>query len=178
MGTKHDRRGVHRWRQLYRPAAGTAVVLSTSASLRRARGLRAGDAAHASVELVPWPHGYFIMVRCSRMRVPTASGASVFEGTALDCHSGRQSRSVSAAYTFSAGRAISSVSSILTTAGGYPRHLGPVAQLVEQGTFNPKVAGSIPARPISCRLSGRRARRRRTRRGAERGSRAPSPDRS
>ena len=26
---------------------------------------------------------------------------------------------------------------------------GPVAQLVEQGTFNPKVAGSIPARPIT-----------------------------
>src|SRR2546423_11064273 len=26
---------------------------------------------------------------------------------------------------------------------------GPVAQLVEQGTFNPKVAGSIPARPIN-----------------------------
>src|SRR4051794_26972209 len=25
---------------------------------------------------------------------------------------------------------------------------GPVAQLVEQGTFNPKVAGSSPARPI------------------------------
>ena len=25
---------------------------------------------------------------------------------------------------------------------------GPVAQLVEQGTFNPKVAGSIPARPM------------------------------
>ena len=25
---------------------------------------------------------------------------------------------------------------------------GPVAQSVEQGTFNPKVAGSIPARPI------------------------------
>src|SRR5207247_10119466 len=25
---------------------------------------------------------------------------------------------------------------------------GPVAQLVEQGTFNPKVAGSNPARPI------------------------------
>ena len=24
---------------------------------------------------------------------------------------------------------------------------GPLAQLVEQGTFNPKVAGSIPARP-------------------------------
>jgi hypothetical protein len=24
---------------------------------------------------------------------------------------------------------------------------GPVAQLAEQGTFNPKVAGSIPARP-------------------------------
>src|SRR5205085_12390030 len=27
--------------------------------------------------------------------------------------------------------------------------LGPVAQLVEQGTFTPKVAGSIPARPIT-----------------------------
>ena len=26
-------------------------------------------------------------------------------------------------------------------------HTGPLAQLVEQGTFNPKVAGSIPARP-------------------------------
>jgi hypothetical protein len=26
---------------------------------------------------------------------------------------------------------------------------GPVAQLVEQGTFNPKVAGSKPARPIA-----------------------------
>ena len=26
---------------------------------------------------------------------------------------------------------------------------GPLAQLVEQGTFNPKVAGSIPARPIA-----------------------------
>jgi hypothetical protein len=25
---------------------------------------------------------------------------------------------------------------------------GPVAQLGEQGTFNPKVAGSIPARPM------------------------------
>ena len=30
----------------------------------------------------------------------------------------------------------------------YTRPEGPVAQLVEQGTFNPKVAGSIPARPI------------------------------
>src|SRR3954449_5663719 len=28
------------------------------------------------------------------------------------------------------------------------RLLGPLAQLVEQGTLNPKVAGSIPARPI------------------------------
>src|SRR6266566_1465095 len=28
---------------------------------------------------------------------------------------------------------------------------GPVAQLVEQGTFNPKVAGSIPARPTEKR---------------------------
>ena len=27
--------------------------------------------------------------------------------------------------------------------------LGPLAQLVEQGTLNPKVAGSIPARPIA-----------------------------
>src|SRR2546423_6347890 len=32
--------------------------------------------------------------------------------------------------------------------GGYTTHpLGPLAQLVEQGTLNPKVAGSIPARP-------------------------------
>jgi hypothetical protein len=30
----------------------------------------------------------------------------------------------------------------------YTGSLGPVAQLVEQGTFNPKVAGSRPARPI------------------------------
>ena len=29
--------------------------------------------------------------------------------------------------------------------------VGPVAQLVEQRTFNPKVAGSIPARPIAHR---------------------------
>ena len=29
---------------------------------------------------------------------------------------------------------------------------GPVAQLVEQGTFNPKVAGSNPARPIESAL--------------------------
>src|SRR5689334_15052805 len=39
----------------------------------------------------------------------------------------------------------------LTSAGGRSRTLpprGPVAQLVEQGTFNPKVAGSRPARPI------------------------------
>ena len=27
-------------------------------------------------------------------------------------------------------------------------YFGPVAQLVEQGTFNPKVTGSIPVRPI------------------------------
>ena len=32
--------------------------------------------------------------------------------------------------------------------GVYTGRAGPVAQLVEQGTFNPKVAGSIPARPI------------------------------
>ena len=30
----------------------------------------------------------------------------------------------------------------------YTRFAGPVAQPVEQGTFNPKVAGSNPARPI------------------------------
>jgi hypothetical protein len=28
------------------------------------------------------------------------------------------------------------------------RRLGPLAQLVEQGTLNPKVVGSIPTRPI------------------------------
>src|SRR5947209_3614807 len=33
---------------------------------------------------------------------------------------------------------------------------GPVAQLVEQGTFNPKVAGSIPARPITRKRCKRR----------------------
>jgi Phage integrase family len=32
---------------------------------------------------------------------------------------------------------------------------GPVAQLVEQGTFNPKVAGSNPARPIPSRMAKR-----------------------
>ena len=32
--------------------------------------------------------------------------------------------------------------------GVYTGRAGPVAQLVEQGTFNPKVAGSIPARPM------------------------------
>src|SRR5262245_2927725 len=31
--------------------------------------------------------------------------------------------------------------------GSYTRRQGPVAQLVEQGTFNPKVTGSIPVRP-------------------------------
>src|SRR5437764_9744581 len=35
----------------------------------------------------------------------------------------------------------------------YTRPLGPVAQLVEQGTFNPKVAGSIPARPTPVELA-------------------------
>ncbi len=29
------------------------------------------------------------------------------------------------------------------------RRFGPLAQLVEQGTLNPKVEGSIPSRPIS-----------------------------
>src|SRR3954454_11522633 len=36
-----------------------------------------------------------------------------------------------------------------TAVAGRPyNRLGPLAQLVEQGTFNPKVAGSIPARPM------------------------------
>ena len=29
------------------------------------------------------------------------------------------------------------------------RRSGPLAQLVEQGTLNPKVEGSIPSRPIA-----------------------------
>jgi hypothetical protein len=37
----------------------------------------------------------------------------------------------------------------------YTDSRGPVAQLVEQGTFNPKVAGSRPARPITKCLQGR-----------------------
>src|SRR5581483_2549641 len=37
----------------------------------------------------------------------------------------------------------------------YTRSTGPVAPLVEQGTFNPQVAGSIPARPISLAPPGR-----------------------
>jgi hypothetical protein len=46
--------------------------------------------------------------------------------------------------------------------GGRPIRLahGPVAQSVEQGTFNPKVAGSIPARPTSKALESRSAARR------------------
>src|SRR5262245_47045179 len=35
----------------------------------------------------------------------------------------------------------------------YTHRRGPVAQSVEQGTFNPKVAGSIPARPIRYRMA-------------------------
>ena len=31
----------------------------------------------------------------------------------------------------------------------YTHRRGPVAQSVEQGTFNPKVTGSIPVRPIN-----------------------------
>jgi hypothetical protein len=38
-----------------------------------------------------------------------------------------------------------------------PLRSGPVAQLVEQGTFNPKVAGSIPARPIAKSLQKRQS---------------------
>src|SRR3954462_7698477 len=37
----------------------------------------------------------------------------------------------------------------------YTGRRGPVAQLVEQGTFNPKVAGSSPARPIDGRGADR-----------------------
>ena len=44
-----------------------------------------------------------------------------------------------------AGHGADCVWSTRTTGLHWPR--GPVAQLVEQGTFNPKVAGSIPARP-------------------------------
>jgi hypothetical protein len=36
---------------------------------------------------------------------------------------------------------------------GSNRKRGPVAQLAEQGTFNPKVAGSNPARPMRVRAS-------------------------
>src|SRR6266545_6243478 len=42
--------------------------------------------------------------------------------------------------------------------GVYTGHAGPVAQLVEQGTFNPKVTGSIPVRPIRPRMAARIAR--------------------
>src|SRR5437588_6895096 len=41
--------------------------------------------------------------------------------------------------------------------GGYTSPtFGPLAQLVEQGTLNPKVGGSIPPRPIRPPKSGRR----------------------
>jgi hypothetical protein len=36
-------------------------------------------------------------------------------------------------------------------AGGTISARGPLAQLVEQGTFNPKVTGSIPVRPTNPR---------------------------
>src|SRR6266576_3152542 len=39
----------------------------------------------------------------------------------------------------------------------YAPALGPLAQLVEQGTLNPKVAGSIPARPTASQSSARGA---------------------
>ena len=35
------------------------------------------------------------------------------------------------------------------TARSSRRVCGPLAQLVEQGTFNPKAAGSIPSRPTT-----------------------------
>ena len=58
---------------------------------------------------------------------------------------------------------------------------GPLAQLVEQGTFNPKVTGSIPVRPTT-HPSGRRAASRppltseAAARGDARDMRAPSAD--
>jgi hypothetical protein len=50
-----------------------------------------------------------------------------------------------ASFRFSVSASDSSSNTGSNPVGG----IGPVAQLVEQGTFNPKVAGSIPARPIS-----------------------------
>jgi hypothetical protein len=44
-------------------------------------------------------------------------------------------------------------SSNCSTHGNVHSSAGPVAQLVEQGTFNPEVAGSSPARPIRFRCS-------------------------
>src|SRR4029079_9898441 len=44
-------------------------------------------------------------------------------------------------------RALSRGRASLTTRASYTQMRGPLAQLVEQGTFNPKVAGSSPARP-------------------------------
>src|SRR4051794_18353647 len=51
--------------------------------------------------------------------------------------------------------------------------VGPLAQLVEQGTFNPKVAGSIPARPIAPQQRGEPIRRH-PRMGSETGGLAAS----
>jgi hypothetical protein len=48
----------------------------------------------------------------------------------------------------------------------YLQGKGPVAQLVEQGTFNPKVAGSIPARPMQNEKAREHPKRRRS--GSER----------
>jgi hypothetical protein len=50
-----------------------------------------------------------------------------------------------ASFRFSVSASDSSSNTGSNPVGG----IGPVAQLVEQGTFNPKVAGSIPARPIA-----------------------------
>ena len=80
---------------------------------------------------------------------PPRERPSACDSTALACHSGNFSTSVRYANTSATGRPISIENSTLTTARVYLYSTaGPVAQLVEQGTFNPKVAGSNPARPI------------------------------
>src|SRR5690348_3074004 len=62
-------------------------------------------------------------------------------GVMVSCH-----RMISSDHPYDGGRRLvpDDVHSLQSTAG-------PLAQLVEQGTFNPKVAGSIPARPMELR---------------------------
>src|SRR5438132_12889830 len=83
-------------------------------------------------------------------RIEVRLGRSRAMATAMRCFS----RPASAATSGKARRG-----------GGYTSAaFGPLAQLVEQGTLNPKVAGSIPARPtpktpLTRRFAFRRARR-------------------